>query len=98
MLTGFIHSVGVSSSFAFHDVLGLDEELLMMLPQPVQAMVLLFPSADAVRSGAACKDGCAGLHTCACRTCYRRYRSYRRPILKNPHNRNLWGNLYTNTE
>ncbi len=56
MLTAFIHGIGVSSAFAFHDVLGLDEELLMMLPQPVQAMVLLFPSTDAVRSGRTKED------------------------------------------
>ena len=56
MLTAFIHGIGASSAFAFHDVYGLDEELLMMLPQPVQAMVLLFPSADAVRSGQTKED------------------------------------------
>ena len=39
----------------------------------LQAMVLLFPSADAVRSGAACKHGCAWLRTFACRTCHKRY-------------------------
>ncbi|PWY98507.1 cysteine proteinase [Testicularia cyperi] len=38
-----------TSRFAFHDIFGLDEELLMMVPQPVQAVLLLFPITEAVQ-------------------------------------------------
>lgn len=34
------------SSLAFHDLLGTDEMLLGMIPQPVQAVVMLFPIKD----------------------------------------------------
>lgn len=54
-LTGFVQilfqfatSLGLKPSWSFVDVLGLDSELLAMLPQPTCALLLLFPTSDKV--------------------------------------------------
>lgn len=48
ILTNYIHSSGVPSDYQIVDVLGLDDELLAMLPQPVKAFILLFPITEKV--------------------------------------------------
>jgi len=42
-MNSFLVKLGVPSDWEINDVYGLDPELLMMLPQPVLALMLLFP-------------------------------------------------------
>ncbi|KAJ1834308.1 ubiquitinyl hydrolase 1 [Coemansia sp. RSA 2711] len=49
-MTKMIHRIGVDKAFAFSDVLGLDPELLAMTPQPVHALIFLFPVTDSFQA------------------------------------------------
>eukprot|EP00744_Colponema_vietnamica_P009946 GILI01014098.1.p1 GENE.GILI01014098.1~~GILI01014098.1.p1 ORF type:complete len:229 (-),score=36.97 GILI01014098.1:53-739(-) len=46
VLNAFLRNVGVSS-WEFHDVFGLDDDLLGMVPQPVEAVLMVFPITEA---------------------------------------------------
>jgi ubiquitin carboxyl-terminal hydrolase L3 len=47
----FVQRLGSPALATFHDVFGLDEDLLAMVPQPVLAVLLLFPITEQVSDG-----------------------------------------------
>ena len=58
VLNKFTSELGLDvSQYSFHDVFGLDQDLLAFVPQPVLAMLLLYPitkdSEAAKRAGVA---------------------------------------------
>eukprot|EP00007_Cunea_sp_BSH-02190019_P001020 CAMPEP_0174233176 /NCGR_PEP_ID=MMETSP0417-20130205/3279_1 /TAXON_ID=242541 /ORGANISM="Mayorella sp, Strain BSH-02190019" /LENGTH=239 /DNA_ID=CAMNT_0015311345 /DNA_START=123 /DNA_END=842 /DNA_ORIENTATION=- len=52
-LSKFAHSIGASEEFAFSDAWGLDEEMLSFQPQPVLAVIFLFPTSKCCRDDSA---------------------------------------------
>ena len=49
VMNQFLHKMGMPTLWAMTDVYGLDDMLLDMLPQPVVALMLLFPINDKVK-------------------------------------------------
>ena len=48
IFTELAHSLGLSTQLEFHDVLSLDDpQVLAMVPRPVYAMILVFPTSEA---------------------------------------------------
>ncbi|KAK9865383.1 hypothetical protein WJX84_002842 [Apatococcus fuscideae] len=57
VLNSFAKGLGFdTSAYAFCDIFGLDEELLAMVPQPVLAVLLLFPVTDRTEAARKAED------------------------------------------
>lgn len=44
----YIENLGASLDWGFHDIYGTDPDLLMMVPRPVAAVMLLYPITEKV--------------------------------------------------
>ena len=42
----YIENLGASKEWSFYDVFGFEPDLLMMVPRPVAAVVLLYPISE----------------------------------------------------
>ena len=40
ILTKYLQGIGMSKEWAFHEVFGLDPDLLSMVPQPAKALII----------------------------------------------------------
>ena len=60
LMTKYLHTLGATRAFAFHDVYGTDESLLSIIPQPVLAVLLLFPITPASEAYASQHRGTSG--------------------------------------
>ena len=49
LIKQYVTNLGMDTKYQFHDVFGLDPDLLAMLPQPCIALLLLFPINEKVR-------------------------------------------------
>lgn len=49
LMSTYLHKLGADPNelYTFHDVYGVDDEMLGMVPQPVLAVLLLFPISEA---------------------------------------------------
>mmetsp|Transcript_25493 Transcript_25493/g.83934 ORF Transcript_25493/g.83934 Transcript_25493/m.83934 type:complete len:299 (+) Transcript_25493:696-1592(+) len=50
VMTKYSQKLGLSQAHEFHDVFGLDDELLMMVPQPCRALLLCYPTNEETRA------------------------------------------------
>uniref|UniRef100_A0A7S0NK07 Ubiquitin carboxyl-terminal hydrolase n=1 Tax=Micromonas pusilla TaxID=38833 RepID=A0A7S0NK07_MICPS len=46
-MADFAHALGLPTEIGFHDIFGFEPDLLAMVPQPVHAILLLFPITEA---------------------------------------------------
>ena len=48
VMNSFLYNLGLSAKWAVTDVFGMEPELLAMVPQPVAAVMLLYPLTETV--------------------------------------------------